>query len=100
MKQNIIINFIYHFQIVKKNNFYNYSYIILNNIEDIYKDNLDDIIAIINNTIIENVIDENYLIDFIRNYYIENTTLEINMNNYLSYFSEIMNSNSYVNNKK
>ena len=86
--------FSFLFSDCKKNNFYNYTYTILNNFEEKYKNNLDEIISNINDTIINNVIDENYLIKFIRNYYIENTSFEINMNNYSSYFRDIMISNN------
>ena len=82
------------------NNFYNYTYIILDKFEEEKKNNLDEIISNIINTITSKIIDENYLNDFIRNYYIENTSLEINMNNYMTYFEEILETNSNTNTSK
>ena len=83
-----------------KNNFYNYSYIIINSFEEEDKNNLDEIISNISNTLISNMIDENYLINYLKNYCLENYSLEINMNDYKTYFEDIEDMNFYINNKR
>lgn len=72
----------------KNNNFYNYSFIILDKFGEKNKKKLDNIIENITNIIISNAIDENYLINFLKNYYIKDIDLEIDMNKYDKYFKE------------
>ena len=80
------------------NNFFNYSYIILENFEEEDKINLDLIISNITKIINSNYIDENYLFNFIRNYYVMNTSVEICFDDYHTYFEDIEDFNFYINN--
>ena len=82
----------------QNNNFYNYSYIILENFQEEYEINLKAIITNISDIILLNIIDENYLYNFIKNYYIQNKSFEINIDDYRTYFEDIEDFNFYVNN--
>ena len=81
----------------KNNNFYNYSFIILDNFGEKNKKKLDNIIENLTNIIISNAIDENYLSNFLKNYYIKDINLEIDMNKYEKHFKEFENNIHTVN---
>ena len=77
---------------------YNYSYVIFEEFKEEDKTCLDEYISNITNAINSNIIDENYLNNYIQEYYIKNTTLEINIADYRLYFEDIEDMNFYVNN--
>ena len=78
--------------------FYNYSYIIIENFKEEEKINLDEIISNFNKTLIANLVDENYLYNYMNKQFFINKSLEINMNNFQTYFEDIEDLNIYINN--
>ena len=83
-----------------KNNFYNYSYIILDRFGEQTKKKLDSIIANITNIITSNIINENYLSNFLMNYYKEEMNLEIDMNKYNQSFKAFESNIQDINSKE
>ena len=80
------------------NNNYNYTYIILSNFEKEAQENLDEYIKNITKTIESNIIDEHYLYNYIENYIVKNTSLNINITDYKLLFEDIEDLNFYINN--
>ena len=72
----------------KNHNFFNYSCIKLDKQGVENKIHLDTIISNIGKIIYSNIIDDNYLSDFIRNYDINDRSLEIDIKNYSSFFEK------------
>ena len=82
----------------RNNNYYNFSYMIFDKLELENMNNLDKIIYRIIQIINENIIDENFLNNYIQKNYKMNTSLEINMNDFHNYFEDIEDLNLYINN--
>ena len=80
----------------RKNNNYNYSYVIFENFEDEDKIYLNQIINNIIYIINSNIIDDKYLSNYIQNYYAKNESLQINIDDYRIYFEDIEDFNFYI----
>ena len=87
------------FTYCKNNNFYNYSYIIYENFQEGEKKYYDEIVSNISQIINDNITDEKYLYNYIRDNY-KNSSLEIDINEYRFYFEDIEDMNFYINNLK
>ena len=81
-----------------KNNDFNNSYFIIEDLEEDNKNILDQYISNIEQILIMNIIDENFLFNYIKKSYIKNNSFEININDYQSYFEDIQDMNLYINN--
>ena len=82
----------------QSNNYYNYTYIIYEGFKEDNKYNLDQNMFNIIKTVNSNIIDENYLNRYVHNYFIKNTSLDINIIDYKNYFEDIQDFNLYIKN--
>ena len=82
----------------QSNNYYNYTYIIYEGFKEDNKYNLDQNMFNIIKTVNSNIIDENYLNQYVNNYFIKNTSLDINIIDYKNYFEDIQDFNLYIKN--
>ena len=82
----------------QNNSDYNYTYVILENFEKEDKDNLDEYISNIIAAVKSNIIDENYIFNYVENNTKKNTSLEINITDYKIDFEDIEDLNFYINN--
>ena len=89
------INFIIN---CENNNYYNYSYIIIDNFTEEDKLYLNECIINITNEVNSSIIDEYYLYNYIQNYYDKNTSVDINLNDYKFTFEDIQDYIFYINN--
>ena len=88
---NILVN-------CRENNNYNNTYLILESFEDEEKIYLDNIVSNISQTIIQNTISEIFLKNFTDENHIKNTSIEINIDEFHTYFEDIQDLNYYINN--
>jgi hypothetical protein len=82
----------------QSNNYYNYTYIIYEGFKEDNKYNLDQNMFNIIKTVNSNIIDENYLHQYVHNYFIKNTSLDINIIDYKNYIEDIQDFNLYIKN--
>ena len=77
---------------------FNYSYIILEGFAEDSYNYLDNNITSFINTLNSNIVDENYLYNYIRNYTKRNASIEINITDYRLFFEDIQDLIFYINN--
>ena len=84
----------------KEKNYYNFSYIILENFEENDIITMDEIISNITQTINENKIDDIYLYNYIKENLLQNISLDEDIDEYRTYFEDIEDWIFYIYNKK
>jgi len=100
INSTIYYNEVYNILNCYSNNNYNYSVIIFDDFDDIYKDILDNIIINITKEIESNYIDEIYLNNFFQKYCINYTFEEIALDDLYTNFEDIEDMIYYINNYK
>ena len=86
------------FEDCKNNNYYNYSFIIFEKIDDKNKIHCGGVVSNITQIISLNFINENYLFNYIRENYYNNSDFDLNIDEYSVYFEDFEDLNFYINN--